>query len=226
VLTGAEEKKEYFNRYWQTRDIPTADARSCQRAELVASLLGDSGSGKILDVGCGRGLVLKYLSGRGYDIEGCDLASDSIALLKDEGFEVFLFDIEQDELPGKYNGIICLEVLQQVFDPLAALRRFTNALHEDSCLIISVPNELHLWMRLRLLFGKSHLGHFDESHIRLFTPDRARELFHLAGLKIERVVPVSIIPPDLNFLRQLGKVLARAIPSLFSLSQIYRLKLR
>jgi SAM-dependent methyltransferase len=226
VLTKTEEKQAYFNSYWQTRDLPSADARTRQRAVMIASLAGNPGSKKLLDVGCGRGGVMAYLSEQEYKISGCDLASDTISSLQAKGFEVFLFDIEQDELPGRYDGVLCLEVLQQIHDPLAALRKFSDALNENGFLIISVPNEFHLWSRLRLLFGRSHLGHFDESHIRLFTPWRAQDLFKRAGLQMEHAIPVSIIPPGMKALGWIGKTLAKIWPSLFSLSQIYRLKLR
>jgi len=224
VLSTTEEKKQYFNHYWRTRDLPSADARSEQRAEIVYSLLNKTPSTKILDVGCGRGLVMNYLDQQGYDISGCDMASESIASLQDDGYDVFLFDIERDELPGKYDIVLCLEVLQQIFDPVTALRKFSQNLNDDGFLIVSVPNEFHIWSRIKLILGSSHLGHFDESHIRLFTPGRTKELFGRAGLKIEQTIPVSIVPPGNKLLGAVGSFLARIMPSLFSLSQIYRLK--
>ncbi len=226
MLTRIEEKKRYFNNYWQTRDLPSADARSIQRAEYIASLLGHSKSGELLDVGCGRGTVLSYLSERGYNIGGCDLASDSIASLNAAGHDVFIFDIDTDDLPRKYNAILCLEVLQQIFNPQAALTKFSKALDEDGLLIISVPNEFHLWGRIKLFFGTSHLGHFDESHIRLFTPKRAKALFERVGLSVDKMISVSVIPPGIRALNWIGKMLAKICPSLFSLSQIYRLKIK
>lgn len=226
MLTSTEEKKQYFNRYWQTRELASADARSRQRAEMVCSLLNISPSKKILDIGCGRGLVMSYLAGHGFNIAGCDLATETMALLQSEGYEVFLFDIEKDELPQKYDVILCLEVLQQLFNPLSALKKFSQGLNDDGCLIISVPNEFHLWTRLKVFFGAGHLGHFDESHVRLFSPERARELFRRAGLIVEKMLPVSIIPPENKWLSRLGMFLARIVPSLFSLSLIYRLKAR
>jgi SAM-dependent methyltransferase len=226
LLKTIEDKKRYFNQYWRTRDLPSADTRSQQRAELVESLLSAQESKELLDVGCGRGMVMTFLAEQGYSVEGCDLATDTIAGLRADGYEVFIFDIEQDDLPKKYDGILCLEVLQQVFDPVAALHKFSRSLNNDGCLIVSVPNEFHLWSRMRLLFGKSHLGRFDESHIRLFTPARARELFDLAGMSIEKVISVPIFPPGLKIMGGFGSLLSKFLPSLFSLSQIYRLKPR
>lgn len=222
MLTDTEKKQVYFDRYWQTRDLPSADARSVQRAELTQSLLGGPYNAHILEVGCGRGTVLSYLADAGYTVTGCDISTQSVADLQAAGRDAFLCDIEHDDLPGKYDTILCLEVLQQIFDPVAALQKCARRISDDGFMVVSIPNEFHLVSRLKMLFGNSHLGHFEESHIRLFTPRRARELFAAAGLRIDKVISVSIIPPRMTWLGAVGRFLANLSPGLFSLSQIYR----
>lgn len=224
MLTGTENKQRYFDRYWQTRDLPSADARSVQRASLVGALLGEPDDRKLIDVGCGRGTALSYLAERGFDISGCDISPDTVSTLLADGRHVFICDIEKDPLPGNYDGILCLEVLQQLFDPAAALEKFARAVTGRGVMIISVPNEFHLAARLRLLFGKSHLGHFDESHIRLFNPRRAHELIERVGLSVEKAIYVPVIPPRAKGLQWLGKTLARLWPDLFSLSIIIKVR--
>jgi len=222
MLTDTAKKQTYFNRYWQTRDIPSADARSRQRAELTRSLLGNPNGKRLLEIGCGRGTVLSFLVDAGYYIAGCDISSQSVADLKAAGLDVFLCDIEHDDFPEMYDAILCLEVLQQIFDPVAALKKCSRHLTGDGFMIVSVPNEYHLVSRLKLLFGRSHLGHFEESHIRLFTPSRAREMLSQAGLVIDEIISVSIVPPRMKWFNTIGTLLAKLSPGLFSLSQIYR----
>ncbi len=224
MLNDVSQKKAYFNNYWGTRDISSADARSHQRATFVESLLHKDKGQKIIDVGCGRGTILIYLRQRGYVVSGCDISTDTINELTRHGYDAFICDLESDPLPGKYDIIMCLEVLQQVFDSVKIVRKFKQALYANGCLIISVPNEFHLLSRIKLLLGKSHLGHFEESHIRLFSPKRAKELFSITGLTIIKAIPVSIFPPQWKFMQPLGKMLARLMPGLFSLSQIYMLE--
>ncbi len=224
MLMDTRDKQAYFNRYWQTRDLPTADARSIQRADTVKSLLGEPRGQRVIEVGCGRGTVMSRLNESGYNVCGCDISSEPIAALNAGGWDVFLCDIESDPLPETYDGILCLEVLQQLFDPVSVLRKLSSYLKDDGVLIISVPNEFHLWSRLMLLIGRSHLGHFDESHIRLFSPTRARSLFTRAGLRIDKVRSLSVMPPGMKFLERLGRLLTAISPGLFALSQVYRVK--
>jgi 2-polyprenyl-3-methyl-5-hydroxy-6-metoxy-1,4-benzoquinol methylase len=224
MLNAAEQKQAYFNRYWQTRDIESADERSCQRAALVKSLLPAPSGQRLLEIGCGRGTVLRNLLDLGYTVSGCDIASESIAALRRDRLDVFLGDIERDPLPGRYEIILCLEVLQQLFDPPAALQKMMAALNPGGILIVSVPNEFHLASRLHLLTGRSHLGHFNESHLRLFSPPRAKELFTGVGLEIDRVISVPALPPRFRGVQKFAAIMARIWPGLFSLSQIYRLR--
>src|SRR4030067_356856 len=52
ILTKRTEKKVYFDQYWDTRDLPSADLRSQHRAEIAYQILCQK-RGKLLDVGCG-----------------------------------------------------------------------------------------------------------------------------------------------------------------------------
>ncbi|MCK5126375.1 MAG: class I SAM-dependent methyltransferase [candidate division Zixibacteria bacterium] len=226
MLNGTDEKKQYFNQYWKTRDISSADLRSIQRADIIQTLFEPDKNKKIIDVGCGRGTVMRQLFQSGFNVNGCDISSDTIRELSQSGFDAFLCDLETDPIPGKYDVLMCLEVLQQIFDPEAVIAKMRKALNPGGYLIISVPNEFHILSRLKLLLGKSHLGHFEESHIRLFSPGRARELFDKCGLTIDKTISVSVVPPKLKALQAVGRFIARLIPGLFSLSQIYRLKIK
>jgi 2-polyprenyl-3-methyl-5-hydroxy-6-metoxy-1,4-benzoquinol methylase len=227
MMKDFHEKKAYFNRYWETRDLPSADARSRQRFEVVRQMLDNLHEGaSILDIGCGRGVILSALAADGYIVDGCDISTAVVSMLTRMGYDAFVCDIERDPLPHRYDCLLCLEVLQQVFDPFEVLNKLGSALNENGYMIVSVPNEFHLWSRLKLVLGLSHLGHFEESHIRLFTPRRAKELFSCTGYVVEKSIPLPLLPPRMRLLQGFARVLARLSPSLFSLSQLYRIKPR
>ncbi len=66
-------------------------------------------------------MALGYFAGRGYDVSGAEISPSMVAKLAQEGYNVCLADLEKGNLPGKYNIVICLEVLQQLYDPLLAI---------------------------------------------------------------------------------------------------------
>jgi 2-polyprenyl-3-methyl-5-hydroxy-6-metoxy-1,4-benzoquinol methylase len=224
-MPAVEDKKKYFDLYWTRQPMEKVDPRSLQRAGLVRNLL-DNKSGRLLDVGCGRGLILDYFAARDFEVAGLDISPDIVWMVQNRGLEAFLFDLESESLHENYDVILCLEVLQQLYDPLKALRNIKSALSDNSELIVSVPNEFHFVSRLKLLFNRSHLGHFDHSHIRLFTPRRAEELFKAAGFEIKKHCHVPIIPPGWRLFSNIFHPLAQIMPSAWAISSIYSLRMK
>ncbi len=210
------EKQVKFDRYWHTRDLDKADLRSQQRSEIAFSLLGKK-SGKLLDVGCGRGWNSVFFQQKGFQVSAVDISSEAVAITKQRGIPVRILDLEQDELSGNYDVILCLEVLQFLVDPLRALKKLRAALNDRGELIISLPNEFHILQRLRILFGRPNFGGYEAPHLRLFYPAEIRRLIQNAGLNIVSARPVSLMPPDRGLLSEIGDRLARFWPGLFSL---------
>ena len=218
-----EEKKTYFDNYWREQSTEIADPRGRQRAMAVLSLL-DKKSGRLLDVGCGRGIALDFFAYRGFDVTGVDISPEAVNMVKKKGHQAYIIDLERDEIPGKYDFVLCLEVLQQLYDPSKLLNKLKSSLAPNGEMLVSLPNEFHIVSRLRILFGLSHLGDFRHSHIRMFTPSRDRTLFKSADLNIVREICIPIIPPKWKILSTIFKPLTQIFPSLLAISSIYRLK--
>src|SRR5437588_3921214 len=79
------------------------------------------------------------------------------------------------------------DVLEHMSDPLAALRRVRQWLKPDGYVVASLPNIAHGAVRLALLAGRFEYppeGLLDETHLRFFTHDTIKELFHQAGFVV------------------------------------------
>jgi 2-polyprenyl-3-methyl-5-hydroxy-6-metoxy-1,4-benzoquinol methylase len=220
VLTRAE-KKTRFDLYWQSRDVEKTDLRSQKRSEIAFDMLTKR-TGKLLDVGCGRGWNALFFRQKGFEVEAIDISPEAVEVTRQKGISARIFDLEQDELPGACDVILCLEVFQFLVNPLKALRKLRGALQDEGELILSLPNEFHILRRLKILFGRPDFGGYNAPHLRLFYPAEIRRLMHDAGLRIISTRAVSIIPPHLRFLSKLGDVLSRSFPGLFSLSMVVR----
>jgi len=218
-----EEKQVYFHQYWQGQPDAKTDPRSFQRAGMVHRLLSKE-SGKLFDLGCGRGVILDYFAGLGFEVTGSDISPEIITMVTQKGHRAMILDIERDEPYEKYDVILCLEVLQQLYYPRRALKRLKDALNDDGEMVISVPNEFHIVSRLKILLGRSHLGHFDHSHVRLFAPSRDRELFEKINLTVVGRRYVPIIPPTWKILTKLFMPLTQLFPSLLAIASIYKLR--
>ena len=215
MLTKTEKRTKY-NLYWQTRDLDQADARSRQRSEIIYGMLGQR-KGKLLDVGCGRGWNALYFKEKGFQVEAVDISPEAVEITKQRGITARVLDLEQDDIRGEYDVILCLEVLQFVNEPLRVLLKLESALKDKGGLILSLPNEFHFLRRLKILFGRPDLGGFNAPHLRFFYPDEIRRLLRRTGLEIVETAPVSLISPSKGLSAGMGDLLAKLFPNLFSL---------
>ena len=122
----------------------------------------------------------------------------------------------------KFDVIICIEVLEHLFDPLSVLRKIVDALADAGELYISLPNEFHLIRRLEILVGRQDFSRYDWHHLRFFDKQEAERLISDAGLKITAKTYLPLAPPRMQWLTGLGRFLSTLWPTLFASSFIYK----
>jgi SAM-dependent methyltransferase len=134
-LQDADFGEEYYARHvgrpyrkdevWLTFFRPIAD--------LIASIKPK----RVLDAGCGPGLLVELLRERGIDAYGCDISSYAIAHVPDPVRPYCWQASVSDELTDNYDLIICQEVFPHVSptDADAAIANFCR--HADDVLFSS-----------------------------------------------------------------------------------------
>jgi len=223
----APDKRAVFDHYWETRDLSSVDRRTRLRIAIVEALLNGR-KGRLLDVGCGRGTVAAHFAELGHQVTAIDISPLAIRWTERQNphIKAAVLDLESEPLTGEFETILCLEVLQQVRNPVDVLAKLRDALVPGGALIVSLPNEFHLARRLAILLGRVDFGGVDDTHIKLYTPAEHRRLFAACGLRIKKSQSQSIIPPrwgDGSLHRALNPVADR-FPALLALSTVYLLK--
>jgi 2-polyprenyl-3-methyl-5-hydroxy-6-metoxy-1,4-benzoquinol methylase len=221
----AADRRQYFDRYWETRQLKTVDHRTRLRVGIVDAMLKNR-SGALLDVGCGRGCVASYFADSGFDVSAIDLSPMAVEWTKRQHHKIraAVVDLECEPIHGRFDVVLCLEMLQQVREPVKALAKLAGAMAEGGEIIISLPNEFHLVRRLNILRGRVDFGGVEDSHIKLFTVPEQRRLIDLCGLTVTNVQTQSIIPPRWGNCRwhNLMNKLSNRFPGMFALSVVYR----
>jgi SAM-dependent methyltransferase len=142
--------------------------------------------GKVLDIGCGRGLLLNKLRQRGWDPIGTELSEDAAAFARDRlGLTVITQPLEEINFPSnEFDLVILWHVLEHVASPRDALREVSRILKPGGTLLVAVPNfgswearwSRNLWFHLDV---PRHLTHF--------TPKTLGRLLADAGIPITAV---------------------------------------
>ncbi len=121
---------------------------------------------KVLDFGCGSGVMLPFLAKQAKEVIGVDI--DLTPLEKIEQYINFpknvSFQETYEEIPEKsLDLIIALDVLEHVDNLERELDKFTSLLAPSGELIVSGPTENFLYKIGRFLAGSSYSGHY---HVR------------------------------------------------------------
>ncbi|KND48426.1 MAG: SAM-dependent methyltransferase [Parcubacteria bacterium C7867-005] len=141
------------NHYW------TNGRNQIIKRELEENNLRDK---KILEVGCGRGIVVDYLRQRGFDCYGVDLAKispvNNVAPYVQCGFD---FVSLTGDFKASIEVVMLFDVIEHISDPVSFLalirEHFPNAQH----LIVTVPARQELWSNYDVFNG--HFRRYDLS---------------------------------------------------------------
>ena len=84
---------------------------------------------QVVDVGCGGGLLSESLASHGARVTGIDMADASLAVarmhMKDSGLVIdyrkTMAEALADENPGRYDVVVCMELLEHVPRPASIL---------------------------------------------------------------------------------------------------------
>jgi 2-polyprenyl-6-hydroxyphenyl methylase/3-demethylubiquinone-9 3-methyltransferase len=103
---------------------------------------------KVLDIGCGGGILSEALAQRGAIVTGIDMGVAPLAVAKLHLLESKL-DIRYEQSPaenwaqqhaGEYDIVTCLEMLEHVPDPAAVIAACRRLLKPDGHLFVSTIN--------------------------------------------------------------------------------------
>jgi SAM-dependent methyltransferase len=147
------------------------------------------GNKRVLEFGCASGYVSRVLRDRGCSVVGIEIDPEFASQAKEFCEEVIIGnaeDLDLESILGErtFDVAVFGDVLEHMSDPLAMLRRVRQWLVPDGYVVASLPNIAHGAVRLALLEGRfdyTSEGLLDETHLRFFTLDTIKELFHQAG---------------------------------------------
>lgn len=198
-------------------------ARTEQRVRAVLSLIGER-RGSLLTIGAGNLVEPLGFKQAGFETSVADIADAQFERAQSLGIASYRVDLERDAIPGQYDVVCCLEVLEHLVDPLAALERVRTAVGPGGRLFVSLPDEFHIAARLAILMGRPPFSRHDWPHLRFFNLSSAHQLFRSAGLRVIDVRHMPLTPPRWPWpLLRIGSALADLLPALFSLSHVFEL---
>lgn len=148
--------------------------------EFILSAQQIGSQGRILDVGCGKGLLLKTLKRHcaSWSFSAIEPSRNAVSYFKKVMPELQVFEGMLEDSPflnEKFDVIVSNGVLEHVPDPIRFLKTLREMLSDKGILYIGVPN-----------FQNNPFDLFTTDHLSRFSSFNIRYLFENAGLKIEK----------------------------------------
>jgi len=157
---------------------------------------------KILDIGCGCGVILNALENYGMTF-GMDMSEDAIKYSK----EIFNGEVSKGSLPdcipfekGFFNLITALDVIEHVDQDVDSLKVIRSLLISNGKAIITVPAYMFLWSKLDEL----------NEHKRRYSLTELKLKLIQAGFTVEKISYYNtLLFPIIFAIRVLNNILNR-----------------
>lgn len=183
----------YYARYYAAGDEDEEAHRYQHDTNLDLLESRTGGPGRLLDIGCGQGHLLRAARDRGWQVTGYDVDPATVRKVAAEhDLEILAGDLLTLDLPDRAFDVITLNhVLEHLKQPAPLIRRIGELLAPGGLLLISVPNIAGLSNRLKFRLEKLRLrrkgigAYYDaDHHLWYFAPDTLQRFLESRGFEI------------------------------------------
>lgn len=177
--------------YFRNDGSPQKVLHGQRLASFAESVLGQPG--KMLELGCGRGELLRGAADQGWEVRGIEMTEAFARIARNEyGLDIECARVEEAEMLKEYHDVVLLAaILEHLYEPAETLKRVRETLRPGGLVFIDVPNECsvpsrvgNVYMRLRGTSWTVNLSPtFPPYHVVGFCPISLRELLRRTGFR-------------------------------------------
>ena len=160
---------------------------------------------RVIDVGCGGGILSESLAAQGAKVTGIDIAAKALSVAKlhlhESGLEVDYQQVTAESYsennPASASVVTCMEMLEHVPDPVSVVGACANMLSGGGHLFMSTLNRNALSFAVAILGGE-HITRIiprgTHQYDRFIKPSELCEWIRVAGLKVEDISGIHYNP--------------------------------
>jgi ubiquinone/menaquinone biosynthesis C-methylase UbiE len=169
-------QKDLYQDIWKRKQNCGGGIQPGGRVDAALKVLG---KGEILlDIGCGNGQSSAIVKNRYTKIIGLDISLKALSFAREKGLFGIMVNLNRGNIPLKdemVDAVICLDVIEHIFDPYSLLGEVYRVLKKDGELILTTPNTRFVKHISDLMFRgtppKTNLDTegYDGGHLHYFT---------------------------------------------------------
>ncbi|MFL6231238.1 MAG: class I SAM-dependent methyltransferase [Pyrinomonadaceae bacterium] len=184
-----------YNSYYHPGSPCVPDFVERRHDEIADGFASYRQTGRLLDVGCGAGSLLRAARRGGWDAEGTEVSRPAVEHARSEGFTVFSGELaEAGYTEASFDVVTAIEVLEHVPDPRALLSEIRRVLRPGGLFWGTTPHGRGMSARL---LGLRWSVVCPPEHLQLFSLAGLRQLLRAADFGRARLVSRGINPSEL-----------------------------
>lgn len=161
---------------------------------------------RVLDVGCGGGILADSMARKGAQVTGIDLATKALRVAQLHALEAQTPAIEYREIsaealaaqqPGQYDVVTCMEMLEHVPDPASVVRACATLVKPGGWVFLSTLNRNAKAFLLAIVGAEYVLRMLPKGtheYARFLKPSELAQFCRDAGLELEASRGLSYNP--------------------------------
>jgi 2-polyprenyl-3-methyl-5-hydroxy-6-metoxy-1,4-benzoquinol methylase len=180
-----------------------------EKERVIRAFAMPSASDRVLDVGCGSGVVADFLASTGAHVTAVDGNPDAIAygrrtFRRDnlEFIQALVEELAFDD--ASFDRIYCMELIEHIYEHqvVSLFQAFRRLLRPGGSLLLTTPNYRGFWPVLEFVLDRLRLvpaldGH---QHVTRFHASRLSTLLSDAGFQPERITTFATVAPFVSVL--------------------------
>ena len=146
---------------------------------------------RVLDIGCGWGQTMKYLTAKGAHCSGFDPAPEAVAYVQSSGLECVRAGLERMDVFGerRFDVVLLMNVLEHLSDPVEVVEDIRRSvLDKGGMLVVEVPNEFNIFqIAAQELHGLSQWWVAPPAHLNYFSSSSLVALLSGSGFEVPHI---------------------------------------
>ena len=174
------------------------------RLDWIDNTVGLSGK-KVVDIGCGGGILAESMAARGAEVTGVDLSEKALGVARLHLYEsgqtvsyrhISAEDIAQ-ESPASFDVVTCMEMLEHVPDPASTIRACATLVKPGGKVFFSTLNR-NLKAYLMAVVGAEYVLNLlpkgTHEYAKFIKPSELSRYVREAGLNVEELLGMGYNP--------------------------------